>query len=201
MSEVIKVYKGTDENMECRGYRFTVGEKHTKEKAELCKSGFHGCEYPLDVFSYYSPNSSRYFEAELEDVDEKHDEDKKRVGCTIRLTGEIELKTMAAAAVDYIVARIKHEHDAESNTGNQSAATNTGNQSAATVKGKHSVAIVTGSGSCARGAKGCVLVLIERNQNGEITAHRSIQVDGEQYKEMTYYTLRDGKVVEEDTRS
>ena len=58
------------------------------------------------------------------------------------------------------------------------------------------VATVSGRGGKARGKKGCVLFLIERDDEGEITAHKSLKVDGRRYKEMVYYTLEGGKIVE-----
>lgn len=79
MSERIKVFKGTNKDMKCLGYQFEVGKEYTENAASLCKNGFHACEYPLDVLGYYSPNESRYFEAELDANDERKD-DSKRVG-------------------------------------------------------------------------------------------------------------------------
>lgn len=49
------VYKGTDKDMKCRGFQFDLGKEYVEEKAKLCKKGFHGCEYPLDVFAHYDP--------------------------------------------------------------------------------------------------------------------------------------------------
>jgi len=57
------------------------------------------------------------------------------------------------------------------------------------------VAAVLGQGS-ASGVIGSVLFLIERDGSWNITAHKSLRVDGKKYKADTFYTLRDGKVVE-----
>ena len=68
----MKVYKGTDKDIKCRGYQFTPGVEAVEDKAELCESGFHACEAPLDVMSYYPPGlGSRYFKADLEDVSDE----------------------------------------------------------------------------------------------------------------------------------
>ena len=144
MNEKLKVYKGTDEKIKCRGYQFVVGQEHIEEKADLCSSGFHACEYPLDVFGYYPPGTSRYFEAELGGVDGKKGVDTKRVGKSIKLAAEIGIPGLVKASVEYIKSKVDWENAKESNTGYQSAATNTGYQSAASVEGKDSVAIVTG---------------------------------------------------------
>ena len=90
---------------------------------------------------------------------------------------------------------------AATNTGNQSAATNTGDQSAAIVEGKESIALATGINSKAKGKIGCFIVLAEWkeiNYEYHIVDVKSAKVDGENIKEDTFYTLKDGKFVEAD---
>ena len=79
------VYKGTDKDMKCRGFQFELGKEYVEEEAKLCNKGFHGCEYPLDVFSYYSPANSRFFEADLDGVTDEEEDDSKRAGTKIKL--------------------------------------------------------------------------------------------------------------------
>lgn len=50
--EVIKSYKGFNKDMTCRGFQYEEGKEYKEDKAIACKSGFHGCEYPLDVFNF-----------------------------------------------------------------------------------------------------------------------------------------------------
>ena len=57
-------YKGMDVNMRCRGVHYEVGKEYETDKAVACAIGFHACEYPLDVFGYYPPATSRYFSVE-----------------------------------------------------------------------------------------------------------------------------------------
>ena len=89
---------------------------------------------------------------------------------------------------------------AATNTGDQSAATNTGDYSAAEVSGKDSVAIATGYDSKARGARGCAIVVAERGEwDGKkypLLAICAAIVDGETIKENTWYTAKNGKLVE-----
>ena len=88
---------------------------------------------------------------------------------------------------------------AATNTGNRSAATNTGDQSAAIVEGKESIALATGINSKAKGKIGCFIVLAEWkeiNYEYHIVDVKSAKVDGENIKEDTFYTLKDGKFVE-----
>ncbi len=53
-------YKGFDMDMKCRGFQYELGKEYKEDNAIICNSGFHFCEYPLDVFMYYHPSISRY---------------------------------------------------------------------------------------------------------------------------------------------
>ena len=210
------VYKGTDKDMKCRGFQFDLGKEYVEEEAKLCDKGFHGCEYPLDVFAHYAPADSRFFVADLDGVtDEKAEGDSKRAGTKIKLRAEIGIAGIVKAAVEYIKEKTESSKNqtgncsaatntgncsAATNTGYCSAATNTGDCSAATVDGKESIAIVTGVDSKASGAIGCWLVLTERgNWNGDtypIKEVRAVKVDGEIIKPGVFYKLENGEVVE-----
>ena len=150
------VYKGTDKDMKCRGFQFELGKEYEEAEAKLCNKGFHGCEYPLDVFAYYNPADSRFFVADLDGVtDEMESDDTKRVGTKIKLRAEIGIPGLVKAAVEYIKERTGKTEDATgyqsaaTNTGDWSAATNTGNRSAATNTGDWSAATNTGDWSAA----------------------------------------------------
>ena len=192
------VYKGTDKDMKCRGFQFELGKEYVEEEAKLCDKGFHGCEYPLDVFANYAPVGSRFFVADLDGVThETESDDTKRVGTKIKLKAEIGIAGIVKAAVEYIKERAESSNN---QTGNCSAATNTGDRSAAIVDGKDSIAIVTGADSKASGAIGCWLVLTERcDWNGDtcpIKEVRAVKVDGEIIKPGVFYNLENGEVVE-----
>lgn len=192
------VYKGTDKEMKCRDFQFELGKEYVEEEAKLCYKGFHGCEYPLDVFAHYAPADSRFFVADLDGVtDEEEEGDSKRAGTKIKLRAEIGIAGIVKAAVEYIKEKAE---SSKNQTGDYSAATNTGYCSAATVDGKESIAIVTGVDSKASGAIGCWLVLTERGcWNGDtypIKEVRAVKVDGGAIKPGVFYKLENGEVVE-----
>ena len=150
------VYKGTDKDMKCRGFQFELGKEYEEAEAKLCDKGFHGCEYPLDVFAHYAPADSRFFVADLDGVtDEMESDDTKRVGTKIKLRAEIGIAGIVKAAVEYIKEKAESSknqtgnYSAATNTGNFSAATNTGDCSAATNTGNFSAATNTGNYSAA----------------------------------------------------
>jgi hypothetical protein len=191
----MKAYKGFDKELKCRDFQFEIGKEFEEKEAELCNKGFHACENPIDVFTYYSPADSRYCEVELEDVSDQTHGDSKRCAKRIKIGAEVGIKGIVDAFVKFTFDKIDWRNAKDSNTGNrsaatntgyqsaatntgdqsaatntgdQSAATNTGYQSAATVGGKDSVAIVTGYASKAKGALGCWIVVAERGEwNGQ----------------------------------
>ena len=200
----MKVYKGTDKDMKCRGFQYELGK--TAEVAgdiELCEKGLHACEMPLDVLGYYAPgDGSRYFEAELEDVsDEKPGDDTKRVGKKLTLSAEIGIPGLVKAQVEYIKAQsnfddaIKKANAENKNhaTGTSGAASATGESGAASATGKGCVAMATGRYGRVMGGIGNAIVCVERNDNGEIAAILSGIVDGKALKPGVWYTVKNGK--------
>ena len=61
-------FKGFNKDLRCRNKQYVIGETAEEPTAELCETGIHFCEHPLDVFGYYSPGEgSRYCEVESPD--------------------------------------------------------------------------------------------------------------------------------------
>ena len=146
----IIAYKGFDKNLKCRDYQYEIGKTFEhKGKVEACESGFHACEYPLDVFSYYPPSSSRFAIVKMHGETSKDSDDTKIASAKITIETEIKLPEMINRAVDWIKNKINWSDDNTSNTGYRSAATNTGDQSAATNTGYRSAATNTGDRSAA----------------------------------------------------
>lgn len=193
----MKCYKGFDKNLKCRGFQYEIGREYEENTADICHTGFHACENPMDVFGYYSPANSRYCEVEL-DANEQTENDSKRVGKKIKIETEIGLSGLIQAGVKFILEKVNSEETKETNTGYCSAATNTGYCSAATVEGTDSIAIVTGYGSKAQGAVGCWLVLTERDEKRHILGVQAVRVDGENIKADTFYMLKNGEITEAD---
>ena len=145
MKKEIIAYKGFDENLKCRDYQYVVGKTFEHDGAvKACKSGFHACEYPLDVFNYYPPLSSRFAVVKMHGETSKDSDDTKIASAKITIETEIKLPEMINRAVDWIKNKINWSDDNTSNTGDRSAATNTGYLSAATNTGYQSAATNTG---------------------------------------------------------
>ena len=154
MTETIKGFKGFDKDLKCRGYQYELGQDFQEEgKIEACSKGFHFCENPFDVFSYYPPSAengiNRYCVVEGGGSIDKDSDDTKIACSKLHISAEIGLKGLVEAGIKFILDKVNWKDCKESNTGNYSAATNTGNYSAATNTGDQSAATNTGYQSAA----------------------------------------------------
>ena len=141
----MRVYKGTDKNMRCKGLRYEIGKAVTIDGGvKLCERGLHACEMPLDVLNYYPPATSRYFEAELEGVTAEKRDDTKRVGNRLELKAELSIASLVKAQIEYVKERATPK-DTEHATGDWGAASATGNQGAASATGDWGAASATGN--------------------------------------------------------
>ena len=89
-----------------------------------------------------------------------------------------------------------------SNSGDLSVASNSGDGSVASVSGEASVAMASGIDGRVKGAVGCALFAVEREEfDGKTCPIQSVAaaiVDGEVIKADTWYWCRNGKLVEVD---
>ena len=143
----MKVYKGTDKNLQCRGFQYEIGKEYVEDKADLCNAGFHGCERPLDVFAYYYPASSRYFEAELDDVSDQRESDSKVCGKRIKIGAEIGINGIIQAALKFIIEKSDVSAEIRATTGDWAHAATTGNDAHAATTGNDAHAATTGYGA------------------------------------------------------
>lgn len=103
----MRAYKGFDKDMRCRGFQYKEGETYEEKEAIPCKCGFHACEDPLYVLTFYPPGKgSKYHVVELEDVAPKKDADYvpiKRVGKKITILEELSYRDMVREHEAYVL--------------------------------------------------------------------------------------------------
>ncbi|EBS2109020.1 hypothetical protein G7I54_002080 [Salmonella enterica subsp. enterica serovar 4,[5],12:i:-] len=217
MTKEIVTFKGFNKDLKCRGFQFAIGETfHHDGKVEACGSGFHACECPFDVFSYYPPAESRYAETiSFGITDSEEGGDTKIASSSITIKDELTLPQFIQRGIEWIWSKIDKSleqqimcgnRSAATNTGYQSAATNTGYQSAATNTGDRSAAEVSGSQSVAaslgiegkaRASEGGAIVLCYRDEDGELIHIRASKVGENGIMPNTWYQLdKDGEFVE-----
>ena len=154
--ETVTAYKGFKQDLTCRGYQFEIGGTYKHEgPVEACSSGFHACEYPLDVLGYYHPAGSRFALVEQSGDLSRHDVDSKVASRKISIKAELTIAGLVKAAIEYTTSRCTPvdpespasstgDYGAASSTGNYGAASSTGNQGAASSTGDYGAASSTG---------------------------------------------------------
>ncbi|EMD3636334.1 hypothetical protein VQY58_003549 [Salmonella enterica] len=226
MTKEIVTFKGFNKDLKCRDFQFEIGKTfHHEGKVEACGSGFHACECPFDVFSYYPPAESRYAETiSFGITDSEEGGDTKIASSSITIKDELTLPQFIQRGIEWIWSKIDKSleqqimtgdqsaatntgyrsaatntgyRSAATNTGNQSAATNTGNWSAAEVSGSQSVAAAFGIEGKARASEGAAIVLCYRDEDGELIHIRASKVGENGIMPDTWYQLdEDGEFVE-----
>ncbi|EAA6859568.1 hypothetical protein DSA99_03470 [Salmonella enterica subsp. enterica] len=176
MTKEIVTFKGFNKDLKCRDFQFEIGKTfHHDGKVEACGSGFHACEFPFDVFSYYSPADSRFAETiSFGITDREEDGDTKIASASITIKAELTIPQFIQRGIEWIWSKIDKSLEqqimygdcsAATNTGNCSAATNTGNCSAATNTGYRSAATNTGNCSAATNTGNCSAAEVSGSQS------------------------------------
>ena len=211
----MKAYKGFNKDMTCRGFQYEIGKTYETDEADLCNSGFHACENPLDCFKYYSPAKSKYFEVEIEDNGQRHTDDSKVVGKKIKIGAELSVAQICKIHFDYVKKRCIPTRstvagDRESASAGEYGSASAGYGGSASAGwsgvsasrgsadvGGNGVAVVRGYDVKAKGGIGSVLVVAIENENdNNIKEWKAAVVDGVTVKADTYYTLKNGVFAE-----
>ena len=217
----MKAYKGFNKDMTCRGFQFEEGKTYETDKAELCRSGFHACENPLDCFGYYAPGSSVYHEVELDGVSDQREEDTKVCAKKITIGAKLDVAKVCSLHFDYVKSHTTHEVKANdkgsASAGEQGSASagwkgsaSAGNYGSASAGergrcvsggsasvGQEGCAVAKGNGCKVKGGIGSLLVIAEENNTDyAISAWKAVVVDGETIKADTWYKLENGEFVE-----
>ena len=217
--ETVISYKGFNNVWKCRDFQYKVGENFTHDgSVKACESGFHACEYPLDVFEYYPPAGSRFAVVKQYGELSRHDDGSKVASKSISIMAEISISGLVEAAIEYTSRRCKPIdpespasatgtqgaasetgdngaasatgiHGAASATGYKGAASATGDHGAASATGIASIAAATGLNGSAKGASGCAIVLVRRDVDGTIIHIRASKVGENGVKPDVWYSL------------
>jgi hypothetical protein len=218
----VKVYKGTDKNMQCRGKQYVLGKKEVDDGAIRCgDKGYHSCEAPFDVLRYYpNINGNRFFEAEAGGkIDKKENDDTKLASSELTLKSEIDFAGLVKAQIEY--TRKKAETGtaggdcsnlsggSRSNLSGGSCSNLSGGDESnlsggirSNLSGGSSSLIIGRNGCNVKGGLHSVIVLTEwkYDDNGNYVpiAVKAEIVDGVRIKADTWYKLKNGELVEAD---
>ena len=216
----MKGYKGFRKGLICKSKQYAENTIFEESEANICVF----CKNPMDVLDYYPliDNNGEMCEfSEVEAMDETLTNDEKKY-CTkkLKIGARLSLVEFIKASFDVTYRQIKEEVDNVSEkenvvdnaklAGGDNAKLAGGNgaklaggnwaklaggNGATLAGGKHSI-MVSENGGRAKGGMGSVIVMVERNDEGEIVNYKAIQIDGDKYKEDTWYRLEDGEIKE-----
>ena len=184
----ITAYKGFDANFRCRDFQYEVGQTYEhKGDVVACRSGYHACEHPLNVFAYYPPAISRYAEVTLAGaMAREEDGDTKIAAAKITINVEVSIGELIKRAWDFVWSRVKIEEGGHA----------TGGQGAASATGTRGAAMSAGYEGRVMGANGNALFLIERDDRLNIVAVWAGIAGRDGVKADTWYMLSGGQPVE-----
>ena len=96
-------YKGFDENMQCRGFKYEVGKEYKMGgNIKCCERGFHACESPMEVWDYYDMLTSRFAKVEQSGKIEKEENSTKVCSSRIKIKAELKLVDIINIGVEWL---------------------------------------------------------------------------------------------------
>jgi hypothetical protein len=154
--KTVRAFKGFDKNLKCRGFQYEIGKEYEIEgDVKCCEDGFHACENPFDVFSFYpiideDGNFNRFCEVEGSGKADKNDE--KTAFSKLKVKAEIGIKGFISAFIEIVKESIKTEKDSGdgsklASSGNGSKLASSGNGSQLASSGYVSKLASSGDGS------------------------------------------------------
>ena len=193
----MKGYKAFSKGLVCRGKQYAENTVFEEAEAKICESGMHFCKNPLDTLDYYpliDDNGDLTEFAEVEALDKAITDDGKKY-CTkkLKVHAKLDLLSFVRASVDVMRETITEQADKK----NGNYAKLAGGNDAQLAGGANAV-MVGDHGSVAKGKRGSVIVLVERGDDGNITAYKAGMVGGDTLKEDVFYKLEHGEFVVAD---
>ena len=166
-------------------------------------SGFHACENPLDVWSYY-PLDSRYAVVELGGDVSCHDGDSKIAAARIKISAEIALPQIISDGVAYLMGLCKDAAGAAASgddsqlaaSGDDSQLAASGDRSQLAASGDRSQLAASGYRSqLAASGENCVCVAASSGSTARTGAGGAIALtyhDGKRYRIAVAYVGENG---------
>ena len=211
-----KGYKAYNPGLICRGHKYEEDTVYKKNGHGICCSGVtHYCVNPFDTLDYYplvQPDGQFSEFTTVEAIDEPvTDDGRKFATSTIKIGFKLGFKGFIQACVDFLYEKtIKEMPKPEDvvvsdgakigSSGYGAQIGSSGDDAQITVENANNVVACVGKRGRIKAPVGTWCTLAEYGEwNGEgypCTCVKSFEIDGETYKADTWYTLKDGEIVE-----
>ena len=195
----MKGYKAFEKGLVCKGKQYAENTVFEEPEAVVCRKGMHYCHEPLAVLGYYDlvDNDGDLPEfAEVEPLDEELTDDGTKF-CTrkLKIGGKISLAGLIKAQIEYVKEIADSRQGDGATLAGGDGATLAGGDGAKLAGGDGAI-LVAGRGSVAKAKKGALIVLAERDENGNVCDFCAKIVDGDEIKEDVLYRLDNGTLKE-----
>ena len=204
--ETKTAFKAFDKNLKCRGFQYEIGKEYKHEgKVEVCESGFHSCENPLDVLNYYDLTESRFAEVECSGDIKTHLDDSKIASKKIKIKAELKLGEFIKASIDYLFKSGNKDERTQAASGDsaQLAASGvyaklaaSGDYAKLDIQGTASVGSAIGYNSIIKGINGTLICLVEYDKDYKPIGFVTGKIGENGLKENTFYKAINGKFEE-----
>ena len=149
--EKVTGYKAFNKGMKCRDFQYKVGETYTTDKPiELCETGFHFCQNPLDVLGYYDlvdgdANLTEF--ARVESTGEVRTGNDKSVTNKITIKSKLTLPAFIKASVEFAWEKCSENDAKDIDTGDYNQLATSGHSSQLATSGDSSQLATSGHSS------------------------------------------------------
>jgi len=148
----IIAFKGFDKNMQCRGLQYEVGKTYEhKGEVKACNQGFHVCENPFDVWTYYPPtDGNKFAEVAIAGAVDRHGEDSKIAAASLTVSAALTFPQFVGKAISWLIGHCGKDTESKAaQSGSYSKAAQSGASSKAAQSGASSKAAQSGYKSTA----------------------------------------------------
>lgn len=218
----MKGYKAFNHDMTCRDKQYAENTVFKEEEADICRKGMHFCANPLECLNYYpllDNDGNLVTMAEVDALDEVKTDDYKKF-CTkkLRVGAKLDLKGIVNASIGFVQEETKFDFDSVpkklydaqigssgdaakiGSSGRYAQIGSSGDDAEVLVDGDHSIVACVGKRGKIKAPIGTWIVLAEYGDyDGEgwpVIGCVAAQIDGENLKADTWYTLKGGVITE-----
>lgn len=100
---IIKSYKAFDSSLSCQGFQYEVGKEYEMDGLiEFGKRGFHACENPLEIFTFYPMLGSRFAVVEQSGIIYRQKNSTKVCSSRIKIKAELTLDDIIEIGIEWL---------------------------------------------------------------------------------------------------
>ena len=210
MKKIITAYKGFNADWTCRDFQFEVGKTYKADgDVVICSNGFHACESPFDVWSYYGVLESKFAEVELSGDTATHDDDSKIAAAEITIKAEITMPDFIKRGIGWLIDNTKGKDESGysakigssgdsaqiGSSGDYAKIGSSGYSAKIKASGKDAVIASAGYDAKVKGGKGTWVSVAEYNDSGKCIGFATGCIGKNKLKPDTWYKAEDGKLV------